>query len=310
MKRFLLKLLIFAALLAAADALAGVALKNLRDKGRKPTGELSLSTEIAYKADPEVVILGSSRGQNHYVPSIIGDSLGMKCFNAGEDGCGIILAYTRYRMLASRLPLKLVVVDIEPNFFIYGDDLTADLAYIRPYYDDFPFIRGLFGEFIPNENYKKLSQSYRYNSQLLHLISETRYPKSEFDGFEPITLPASPILHDLASREEIPSGKVNPQKMELLRRMIEDCRAKGTQVVLAFSPHFGRTDSREFGPVKDMARRYGVPVLDHFADTTYVAHEEYFANPPHMRDYGARIYSSQIGSELKQILRAAPQTSR
>lgn len=52
---------------------------------------------IANKATDDIIILGSSSATHHYVLQIIEDSLGLSCYNCGEEGNGVVLAYGRLK---------------------------------------------------------------------------------------------------------------------------------------------------------------------------------------------------------------------
>ena len=55
---------------------------------------------ICDKSVDDILIFGSSRAVHHYNSSMIEDSLGMSCYNCGDDGNGIILSYGRLSMIS------------------------------------------------------------------------------------------------------------------------------------------------------------------------------------------------------------------
>ena len=55
---------------------------------------------ILNESKDDIIILGSSRVSHHYIPSILTDSLGMSCYNAGSEGMCI---YYHYAMLAAMI---------------------------------------------------------------------------------------------------------------------------------------------------------------------------------------------------------------
>lgn len=85
--------------------------------------------------------------KNHYVPRVISDSLGMTCFNAGEDGNCIILAYGYLQMIMKRHVPKLVIYEImfcvSPSYKGYHTDAydkvqqlcESEGAYFWNYFD-------------------------------------------------------------------------------------------------------------------------------------------------------------------------------
>ncbi len=71
--------------------------------------------------DP-IIILGSSRAENHYNSNIIADTLGMSCYNCGMSGNGILLNYGFYAMIMERYRPKFIIYD----YYVGGDLLKAD----------------------------------------------------------------------------------------------------------------------------------------------------------------------------------------
>lgn len=301
MKRFLLKILLFGVILAAADILIGFGLDAMRDR-LHGQNEAARTRFISRRTEAPVVLLGSSRCYHHYVSPTIADILGMETVNAGRDGNGIILAYGYYLLLAQRYTPKVALLDIEPGFDIEEDDNTRYLKTLRPYYDDSQQLRDMYADIAPTERYKMLSHSYRYNSQLLTMAKGAMASSGDMTDYDILPPDENPNF-DLMVRKDKPKERAyDPVKRRYLELFIAECRRHGTIPVLAFSPHFGRKDSRELEPVKEIARRHGVTVLDHYADTTFVDHREYFNDPYHLNSLGAGAYSRVIASELRSIL--------
>ena len=84
MKKFLVKILLFFALVAIMDVAFGWLFSMLRSNTRG--GQTLKSEYIAKDCSDEILILGSSRAAHHYVPRIISDALGMSCYNCGQEG--------------------------------------------------------------------------------------------------------------------------------------------------------------------------------------------------------------------------------
>ena len=105
MKKYLLKIALFFALMAVIDVACGWIFGILRSKARG--GQTHKNEYISNVCEDDILILGSSKADHHYVPSVFEDSLGLTCYNAGEMGCGIIPAYVRYKMVSQRHKPKL-----------------------------------------------------------------------------------------------------------------------------------------------------------------------------------------------------------
>ena len=57
------------------------------------TQKTGLQYRTTYSLDStnqEIIILGPSTANHHYIPKIIEDSLRLSCYNAGRDGSGLL----------------------------------------------------------------------------------------------------------------------------------------------------------------------------------------------------------------------------
>ena len=109
MKKFILHILVFFAIVTAVDYVAGKVFRYIQIKAGGRTGAEWYACK---EMKEDIIIMGSSRAIHHYVPRIIADSLGMSCFNAGQDGNGIILQYGRWKMISERYTPKLIIYDV------------------------------------------------------------------------------------------------------------------------------------------------------------------------------------------------------
>ena len=89
MKRFFVRLFLFLAAIVLLDQLFGFAMASILKNTEK--GDWGRNNYIFNDVKSDVVILGSSRAIHHYDPKIFSDTLGMSCYNCGEDGMGIFL---------------------------------------------------------------------------------------------------------------------------------------------------------------------------------------------------------------------------
>ena len=114
MKRFVIKILVFLAIMFILDRGFGLAMKYLQDHAKG--GYVGHHNYILHQANEDILIFGSSRAIHHYNPQIIEDSLGMSCYNCGQDGNGIVLFYGWWQMIKERYQPKMIVYDVNPSF--------------------------------------------------------------------------------------------------------------------------------------------------------------------------------------------------
>ena len=186
MKRFLLKVVLFFVLVAVIDVICGWAFDYLRSKAR---GGQTFKNEYLFNAcKDDILILGSSRANHHYVPSVITDSLGLTCYNAGEQGCGIIPAYVRYRVVCARKKPKLVLYEVTPGYDYYMDKAGYSnyLGAVRQYADR-EVVREMYLDFSDElEPVRLLSGMYRNNSSLIKNLKDILKPTPNNSGYDPL----------------------------------------------------------------------------------------------------------------------------
>ena len=161
MKKYILKILLLFALVAVGDILFGICMKHVYSSIK--SGGQGRNNYIANELKADLVVFGSSRALNHYNTKLLQDSLGMTCFNCGEDGNGILLAYGRLWMLKKRYTPKTIIMDITPSFDLLKSKDGMNMEWLRPFYD-YDGIKEIFQDLDSNEKYKMLSSCYKYNS--------------------------------------------------------------------------------------------------------------------------------------------------
>ena len=156
MKQFVLKVLVFFAIIAIVDIAGGWGLKWLATHAR---GGFTLRDNyICDSLQTDILLSGSSRCVRHYNPQILSDSLGVSCYNSGQMGNGIILNYGRLKMINERQKPKLVVYDLHPGFdMLVGDDNHRYLTWLKGHYDR-DGIADIFCSVDNTERYKMISQ--------------------------------------------------------------------------------------------------------------------------------------------------------
>lgn len=294
MKRLFIKLLVFALLFIAIDQAIGAGFSTLIAKARG--GDTGKNNEIADRTTASVILFGSSRCDHHYDPRIIADSLGMTCYNAGRDGNGILLMYPYYRMLSSRYQPRLVIYDLS-GFDVAEDDHTKYLEWLRQFYGR-AFVDSMVWDINPDERYKMLCRSYRFNGKGLQLIGDAIHPmQQDILGYKPLygTIPYEPTPIPAEGQKPI-----DPFKEKYLIRLIQDCKRNGTRLIFTFSPSYGQTwHSPYHDALRRLFRRYHVPFLYHQNDKRFVMNRRYFKDSSHLNHVGAEAYTRMVASEIK-----------
>ena len=300
MKRFIIKVALFLALLVVADVLCGFTLGYFAKNAKG--GFTQRDTYICDKLETDFLLMGSSRCVRHYNPQVITDSLGMTCYNTGQMGNGIILNYGRLRMIDERKKPKVVIYDVTPEFDIFvGDDNHRYLTWLKQHYER-NGVAYIFESIDETEKYKMTSQLYRYNSRIIELMTDYLHPISDArsDGF-------SPLKGEL-DRTKIKIGGGNGKmpvidtvKLDYIHKLIDEL--DGVKLYFVVSPKWYGMDSVQFQPIMNICQERGIPFIDFSNDLKYVHQDIYFKDGNHMNERGADEFTRDlIGLLKKEVL--------
>lgn len=295
MKKFVVRLAIFALIMALGDLLVGLVSGKLVAHAKG--GNTARMCYIAKDVNADILIFGSSRAIHHYDPDVLEDTLGMSVYNCGFDGNGIICAYGYYKMVCERYCPDVLIYDIS-GYDLMTDDNHRYLGNLRYFFDNGD-VQAIFRDVDMLEQYKMLSGMYRYNSMLPQIVMDNFHPlHPNSKGFQPLNGEMKYIPKFTPKQE---SFEYDSLKLDYLERLINECQGK-TRLVFTLSPGFGRTDEREYEPLKELCARYDIPLLSHFTDTTFNIHKEYFADTGHLNHRGATAYTKTFAHEVKELL--------
>ena len=298
MRKFLIKLVVFAALLFGIDRGMGVAMSYFSDHAIG--GYVAHHNFINNEMVKDVLIFGSSRAVHHYDAKMIGDSLGWTCYNCGQDGSGIILNYGEWLMIKERCTPRLIIYDLQDTYDVYEDEPdTKFLGWLKPYYDR-DGISEIFDDVAKTEKWKMMSMMYRNNSKALQIMSDYLHPMYEIDnyGFMPMDLQMDTMQvrkGAAAVKEMLP--KIDGLKVMYLEKFIKSLN--GTKLVISISPLWYGQDERRLKPVLEICKKYNIPFVDFSNDKKYVHNNEFFYNGTHLNTKGAEEFTRDFISVIR-----------
>lgn len=290
MKKYLLQIALFFAIVAVVDFAAGKLFRYVQ--ANKAGGRTGAEWYACRESNEDIVIMGSSRASHHYVPQILSDSLGMSCFNAGQDGNGIILQYGRWKMISERYTPKVLIYDVTPSFDLEQNDNMAYIDRLKPFCDDYDvknFVTGIF----PVERWKLYSQMYRYNYKFLEMISDCEKDKSNSrKGYIPLHGQMNKKVVEGRTVFNISRITYDETKLHYFECLILDCQKKNTKLIFVVSPYFkgGIYNKESFMPIIEMAEKYDVPFY-YFNDSDFINHPGYYKDSHHLNDEGAEAFT-------------------
>lgn len=259
-------------------------------------GDFKACNYICDESVDDILVFGSSRAVRHYNPSIIGDSLGMACFNCGQDGMGVILNYGRYQLHCQNHRPKLIIYDILPAFDLLKNDNHKYLKWLMPYYDK-KGIPDIFDSVDFAEFFKMRSMMYRYNSIYFNVIANyvpTNCARNI--GYKPIDVSVDTIIINDHRKESVLT--YDSVKIAFLNKMLN--LSKETDFVFVVSPIFYEFDTTPLELVKKMCKEKGAHYIDFSNHPKYNHNVSYFSDGVHMNKRGADEFSRDLVRELKQ----------
>lgn len=301
MKRFLLFLLkvgLFFLALIVVDRALGKAFAYMGEHAKG--GYVGHHVYVTDKTNEDILIFGSSRAIHHYNPQIITDSLGMTCYNCGQDGNGIVLFYGMWHMIKERYQPKKIIYDINTSFDLYeGESNQKYLGWLRMDYNR-PGVKQVFNAVDPTEKYKMLSMLYRYNSKFMQIITDYVHPifGIEGNGFLPLKGELDKMKVRDENTEKSTDEKVDSLKLSFINKLIDE--TEGGDLVFVASPKWYKPNAVDYKPIIEICERRGVKFLDFSADEKYVHQNEWFKDGTHMNARGADEFTKDLINKLKR----------
>ena len=300
MKKFIILLFALFTILAGIDIATGLVFDKLTLSAKR--GYTGRNEFIADKLHDPVLVFGSSRSVHHYDPQVLADSLGVPCYNCGQDGMGIITFYGRFKLLTARYTPRLIIYDVTTDFDLRRNDNVTYLTWLKPYYNR-PGIDSIFWHVEPTERVKMLSNMFRYNGKALQIITDNKPGDDNDDalkGFVPLDGIMTSDKEEDATKAQV---GFDPVKLYYISRLVKDCSAKGIRLVFAISPLYNSVKQPDayLTDFLTLARKQNVPVINHYYDTRFATNKNLFQDTYHMNRSGAEIYTSILAHEIKQL---------
>lgn len=297
MKKFILRVILFFAIVAVIDLLFGKSCDYLYEHSKG--GDTYKINYAVSKGHNDILIMGSSRANHHYNPRILSDSLGLTAYNLGIDGSGAILMEGFYRLITQRYVPKYIIYELTPSFDFRKNNAdmnnTRYLAQLKPYYKN-ECLSQIFDDIDAKEKIKLHSGLYRYNTTFLNLIRfYLKGGKEGGDGFAPL----QGVMGDYMPRTNQHIPEIDTVKIRYLHQFIKDCKDNGTELVFVISPRYGAISSDDYQPGIEACREDGFEVWDYYCDPRFVSKRKYFKDSYHLNNVGADDFTKVIAQRLK-----------
>jgi len=302
MKRFVSKILLFFILTAIIDFISGGVFSFLRANAKG--GIEKEFSNLFEKDNHEVLILGSSRANHHYVPEVIEKKWNVECYNGGFDGNGVILAYPIIRNVIERNKPKLLIYEVSAGFDIVENIEDANdtryIANLKPYYRN-DIAKEVIASVSESEIIKLHSALYRHNSSLTPLVIDNITIRSgRKDGY-------TPLYRNYKPERDATSKKVNytldSLKLNYLHKLASLHMEKNLDIIWVVSPqYYSDYDNSIYNMAKNIALIYDVPFMDYTKDKRFIGHGELFSDPTHLNDTGAHLFTNILVNDISDAI--------
>ncbi|NNC95045.1 MAG: hypothetical protein HKN92_05740 [Chitinophagales bacterium] len=261
------------------------------------SGLESDTTYAINEADEDVIIIGSSRANHHYVPEIVSKELGMSVFNAGRDGQFTFYYEALISSILDRYNPKLIILELNSLELLYSQESYDRIAALHPYYKESDRIKRIVELRSPFEKYKMYSKIYPYNGAFLTILQNSLINKKSGDGYKPIfRTMENPEMKSM----EVKNKKFDENQLSSFKRIVEMCENK-VQLVIVTSPALVvGDDQRKYDKLLELSNELGVIYYDFAYSDHYMENLQLFADELHLNDEGARIFTQDLVEKMKK----------
>lgn len=246
----------------------------------------------------DVLVVGASRAVHHYNTPMMEDSLGLKCFNAGMDGEGIVYQYLSICRALQNRPLKYVLLDLGESQVDGQWDFQTNSYKI--YYWQNDSARAYFNSVEPL--YKRLfmlSSFYQYNGRLVNAIrcfapSDNRTNK----GYSAIPCNGNPSDYVFGEKDE--PFSISEEGLDYMKRIVNLCKDNNVELIICLSPTLTCNPSYT-KCIYEFAKQNSVRLFDNTNNPNFVYDRYLFKDAVHMNEVGADKYTKNLITYLKSL---------
>lgn len=294
---FIIRIIVFAILFVFIDLIIGKAFDAVLFNMPNTQSQTARTNYCIQKANPDCLILGSSRASDHYVSNYIADSLEMSVYNAGRQGYGIAYAYAALLSISERQKPKYVILELDDSELGRTSEPTAIL---KPYYSK-KYIKTIIDS--SSTLAERLSQnfhSFRYNGLIFNIVSGLIAPSDHNCGYVSIGNESKINMID-ADKIGIEHNdtKVNDQSMNYLSEIIRFCKNNQIKLICFSSPRYYQSDNTF---TAKFLKENNVEYHDLSNYDMIKQNPVFFYDLEHLNHKGAVAFSSLVVCELKNII--------
>ena len=254
------------------------------------------------EVDMPILLMGTSRCNQHYVPSIIRDSVGVRVYNGGINASDNIFAhYILLNLILQRYHPQIICLEVSTNDFCKQETPFNTVGYFAPYFGRCEQSDSIFR--LANHYWQyKVSQMFRYNakatSSIAGLFAAPAYVPE--DGYVPQSRPEYPIKYEPSAMEF--SSEIDSTKIDILQRFVSICKNNHIKLVFTISPSYSIVNDSDYSILETIAAKENITLLNYHSQKLFLDRPYLFHDRNHLWEEGAKMYTSIFASDLNHLL--------
>lgn len=239
----------------------------------------------------DIVILGSSRANNHFVTQLFNDK-GLKSFNYGMSGSSLEESVLMLKLMLERnYKIKNIIVEVDLNLSSNGFS-EGTRARFMPYLHYSNVIKQHYKNRIPNFNTLYYVPFYRYvnyeakigfREMFFSAINKKSNDLDQF-GYYPLLSQTNDMKYDLSKRKPIRNIAFDEMK--------QICKNNNINLIAITTPICQNTVN--FNYFKQIKEVY--PEVRNYEQV--IQEDRYFSSCGHLNDKGAKLFTQHIIKDL------------
>ncbi|OAQ39219.1 hypothetical protein A5893_11165 [Pedobacter psychrophilus] len=295
---FITKLCLFFLLVFILDFSIGNTLRYFYFK--QESGLQYQATYAIEKTKEDLLIFGSSRACNHYMPTIFEEKLGLSSYNVGRYGSPVLYHLAVLKGVLKRYTPKIIILDLNLQEFEKIDDSYDVLSSLLPYYKTHPEMRSIILMRGKYERLKLLSNIYPFNSELLTIaIGNTEINKRRHDDVKGFIALRDNWKFPIKNYSFPQNYALDSKKINAYKTFINACKKQKIKLLIVCSPYLSKNrfkdSSIEIG--KQIAKKENISFLD-YSNYIPLINPNLYHDNPHLNVEGARMFSNLVADEV------------
>jgi hypothetical protein len=250
-------------------------------------------------ARADLLILGSSRALAHYDDQLLSQALGLRAYNAGSPGFGLLQARITFALAQKQHPVRYVLFDM-----VYVPREDRMIHRLEPWLGNDPVVAQVLASPDWRDRLKMRSHAYRCGGSLFDLVAD--YGKSPATwGFRPKQgeLTAPPGDSEISESNEALPAYYGSHLEEFARQV----KGAGAQLIFVESPSWRQSypgvPTRALRQCYErVAREHQIPLLKlGLQELPQLAYSRYFSDVFHLNASGAGEFSRVLAARLKRL---------